>query len=468
MQRNKLFSLLKSLDADEMHWLGKFVRSPFYNSNIHLISLFDVVRKHHPTFSSVRLEKEKLFKKLFPDRPFNTHRMDTMMSRLAGLAEQFMVARRIQQDVFGYKKMLVAEFGERNLYKYFEKGTEKLLTELDEMPYRDETYYREIYETNLNFFGHPGTNNQIGNKVALEKAVVSFNNHKKLTDLKLECALNAIANTGGEKGNAFEKEGEAQKENPLFFLYEKLSLLQRTPEDEENMKVLSEKFMAHIHRFRVEDRNNILKILLNYCARFMNRGLTDFSKVGFELYKNGLENDCLIFNNKISEITFHNVVTCGTSCGEFEWTEFFIEEYKKRLDENIRKDAVTMSKGQWYYEKGDYGNVIETLGYTFKNPQDIFKSKSLLLRTWFELFIEDNSYFEMLMNNIDAFERYTRRNDKINERIKIAFLNFTIYARKIALAIMDKKEMDDLKLEISDNNNNIVLRNWLIKMIGCK
>ena len=443
--------------------MGKFVQSPFYNSNAHLIRLFELLRKYHPAFVSKKLDKEKLSKKLFPEKPFDVRRMDLVMSRLASLVEQFLVARRLQREEFQHKKMLVAEYGERNLYRFFEKGTERLLTDLETMPYRDETYYKEKYEANLKYFGHPGTSNQIGNAGVLQKAVDSFDSHKKLTELKLECALNAIANTGsGQQVNGTEKSDPTK--NPLFFLYEKLSLLQRSPEDEENMKILAEKFMVHIHQFRIEDRNNILKILLNFCTRFVNRGMASFSKVGFDLYKTGLENECLIFNNKISEVAFQNIITFGTMCDEFNWTKYFIEEYQNFLDENIRKDAVIMGLGQWHFQKGEYENVIELLNYSFKNPQDIFKSKSLLLRTWFEYFISDNSYYEMLINNIDAFEKYTKRSDKINERVKGALINFISYSRKILLAKMNFKNLNSIKIEVKEKNN-IVLKTWLLEII---
>lgn len=464
MQKSKLFLLLKNLDTEEMRWLAKFVRSPFYNSNGLLVQLFDLLRKYHPDLRSGQLEKEAVFQKLLPGEPFDVRRVDLLMSRLAGLVEQFLVARRLQREVFQYKKMLVEELGERDLYDFFEKGTDGLLADLEARPYRDEVYFREKYELNLRYFGHPGTGMHTDPKNALQGAVQYFEAYKKLAGLKLKCASNAQADIMGNAKNATPENPDRWPANPVFVLYDKLEKLQRSHGQGEDFQALFDYFRVHIGALNWNDRSNILKILLNHSNRLINKGETAFGPISLELYKLGLEHHALLIYGKLQESIFHNIVTIGTFCREFDWTKNFMETYQNLLEEHTRKEAMALGMGQWHFEKKEYWEAIEILKFPFHQPQDIVKSKSLTIRAWSELFWKDDSYFELLAAQLEAFEKHIRRHREIGTNLSEGSLKFIAYCRKMALLRLEKKSFETLKPDIL-MEQNLLLKNWLLKMM---
>lgn len=155
MKGTKLIALLRSIQPEELHWLAKWVRSPYYNSNTQVVALFDYLRKYAPAFDPSKLSKEKAFERLFPDKPYDDQRLRLLMFRLSGLIEEFLVAQRLKRDRLACQQLLQAELGERNQYELFIKKNQELGVQMENTPYRDEHYYLAQWRRQHDYFFHP-------------------------------------------------------------------------------------------------------------------------------------------------------------------------------------------------------------------------------------------------------------------------------------------------------------------------
>jgi hypothetical protein len=79
MHQSKLISLLKTFTKKEIKEFSSFVKSEFYNKNKQLIDFTDYICKYYPEFTAVELEKEEVFKKLFPSQKYDEPKMRYMM-----------------------------------------------------------------------------------------------------------------------------------------------------------------------------------------------------------------------------------------------------------------------------------------------------------------------------------------------------------------------------------------------------
>ncbi len=78
-------------------------------------------------------------------------------------------------------------------------------------------------------------------------------------------------------------------------------------------------------------------------------------------------------------------------------------------------------------------SVMEFLliNHPFNKPLQIIKAKSLLIRTYFEQFLQDGSYYELVIAQTYAFEKYIRRSKDISKEKSIShsfppiFINFS-------------------------------------------
>lgn len=472
MKDSKLFVLLRTLSADEMRWLNKFVKSPFHNSNQHVVHLYELLRKHHPELPHPKLSKEALFKKLFPKASFDIQRLRLVMHRLAKQVEAFLVAMRLREQSFEQDKLLVAELSRRNTFELFQKKTKELLQQLEEKPFRDRQYYKHREELYLQWYRHPVTNKQAVGMGTLYMAMDNLDAYFSLSKIQLSAALQERAKTLAEEYEVryFEEVraiGQTSFESPnlLFLLYSSLIKLQMAPDDHALYEKVAGLFLKVLPRIRKVEKQDILRILINFTSRQLNRGNEDYLIKTFNWYRTGLDANFLLFNNELTENTFSNIVKLGGHCQEFEWTEKFIHDYEGYLDEQIRKDAVTISLGALRFSQKDYFKTVELLAnHRFQKTYQFLSAKTLILRSYLELYTVDNSYFDLLVAQTNNFEKYIRNNKSISPSKAEAYLSFAKFIRKIAKTKFETKKKERLAAQIMETKN-LMLKRWLIRKI---
>lgn len=457
MKKSKLVRTLSILTTEEMKRLLPFVQSPYFNSNSNIIKLYKLLRLHHPDFNSPKLTKEKVFTKLFPNKPYAHQQFLNLMSEFYRLLEKYLIQLQVEKKEMQQQKLLLEAYEERpNCFSVFEKKYNWLNNKLDNLPFRDEIYFHKKKELYLKYYSHPDADIQVGDKGTLHKAVECFNAQKKLDNIKLKCALNARTNTIKDK-----KDLKITFNNPLLDLYEKLEQFQRV-ETEEDFDKLIELFKSNIHLLRMEDKRNVLKILLNYCVRQTNTGHSEYYLTCLNLYKLGLDYNCLLTRGKMTENTFQNIVVMATNCQEFEWAKKFMNKYQYLLNAESKEDAVNMSMGLWYFERKEYEAAIDIVQHDFKAPLDILKSKALLVRSWFELWIKNENYFDFLINQLNAFEKFVRRNKSLTPKLKEAYLKFIFYTKNIINKCWDQKSLYEIQVKIQQEKS-LALKRWLLE-----
>ena len=445
MYKSKLVRTLRILTASEMKQLLFFLQSPYFNTNSNIVKLYKVLQRYHPGFASPRLAKEEVFKKLFPSRPYAHQQLLNLMSEFYALLEKYLVILQLEKKEMLQNRLLLEAYAERpNCYVFFEKKYDLLNREMDTLPFRDDIYFSLKKELSLMYYAHPDTNMQTGDKGTFYKAVEYFEAQKKLTDIKLKCALNARINTVNETHKRNINDFQLLSENPLFNLYAQLELFQRS-EEAVDIEELVNGFKSSIHLLRSDDKRNVMKILLNHSNRHANIGHMNYSYISLELYKLGLEHDCFLENKRMSKNIFTNIVSIGAMCRDFNWTEKFIKEYQNTLDNNIKEDAVKISLCVWHFERKEFDEAIDAARHSFSEPMDVLKSKIIQIKSWFELWQKNESYFDILIAQLDAFEKFIRRDKLIRANVKDATLKSISYTRKLIGYLGDTTSINKLR-----------------------
>lgn len=453
---------MSTLDEEELKGLLPFLKSPFFNSNPSIVKLYRLLRKYHPDFSSRQLNKEFIFKKIFPERAFDYNKLHNLFSDFTRLLEKYLSVLELQKNKIEERKMLIQSYMDRDgAYHLFEKEIHRLDQYIEQLLFRDERYFYEKEWLNLCQYGHQGNTKRKAADDTFEKAHFYFNEYIKVKKVKMKCAENERNKTMNmpheNKINAVE--------NPVLELYCNLELLQNNSDDIGLVEKISKDFIAKIHHLRLTDRNNMIKILQNYCARKINRGVVEMGPISLELYQVGLMSECLLINDKMTEATFQNIISTAIFCNQLDWAKSFMDDYKNKMNEEHREDTLAIGMAQWHFSKREYQECIQVMQRNFKESQNQFKAKSILVRTWFELFCLDKSYFEILILQLEAFEKFTRRNKSIHARLAEAYLHFISLVRKIAQHKLEGKNLKKLMKEVQ-NESVLVLRNWLLEKVS--
>ena len=141
MKDTQLISLLKSFSAYEMNRFGKFINSPFFNSNDKVTRLYTLLKKHHPGFNEDAISKEKIFKKIFPGKKFDDKKIRYITYELLNLAEEFLGQINYRKDVFSSNIHILKELIERNQAKLAYKKISDAEANLTQQNYPDDVYY---------------------------------------------------------------------------------------------------------------------------------------------------------------------------------------------------------------------------------------------------------------------------------------------------------------------------------------
>ncbi|MBI1228020.1 MAG: hypothetical protein GC192_22500 [Bacteroidetes bacterium] len=383
------------------------------------------------------------------------------MSDFTALLEKYLAVLQLEKEEITQRKLLLRSYAERpNCYEFFEKKTWELDAELEALPYRDEVYFRDKQQLNLMYFGHPDTDKREDKNNTLKLAIDYFDAYCGFSKIKLKCASNAKFDT-----NIPAKVGQDSidilNQNPVFNLYYRLEEFQRKQESSA-LGGLVDLYVQNIDLLRESEREYILKALLNYCTQQTNSGTKDTIRLSINLYKIGLQYNCLMPFGKLTKNTFQNIVTLGVICEEHDWVKNFMETYSSYLDDNIRVDAVNMSMAQWHFGKKEFDKTVQILQHNFNDQMDVFKAKSFIIRSWYELYVERGDCFDVLMSQLDAFEKFTRRDKMQNPRMKEALLKFISYTKKLVNRHWDDKLVAELGDEIS-KEPNIALKQWLLE-----
>ena len=471
MQKSKLIKLLKTLNKEEFDRLSLFLKSPFHNTNPNITKLYGYIKKYQSDLNSPKLERTKVYSKIFPYKNFDANKMRKLMSAFTQCLQHYLVELELERENFQKRKWLVKALGHRNAFDLFEKETKILLGELENLPYRDIHVYEKSLWLKHDYYFHPLTDKHHEPKIGIEDVMDDLDRFFVLAKLQFGSEMKNRERIYSKKypirllEESIEIGDVFNKENPVFLFYKNIFELydpEKSKSAYENGKQLLTKHLKEISK---DDQINILVSLRNYIIQKINSGLVSHFKDLLEIYKLGLELHIIINNNKIKEADFTNIVHAGCMQKEFDWTEKFINDYEKNLDKSVREDAKILALAILYFHSKNYDEAMNKLGqHQFVHPLYQLTTKTFLMRLWFEKFYENNDYYDFLLAQLDAFEKYIRRNTSISTFKKEENLNLILAIKKMANYIYQKKSakeiIEKMKLFLADEKRIIAIR-WI-------
>lgn len=485
MQNSKLLSFLNQFTKEEMKGLRRFVNSPIHNTDKAIVCLFENIYKYQDNLQSTMLGSRKVYKKIFPDKEFNSNRLSVLQSGLLTLSKEYLALMEYKNEKTLQEKMLIQALGKLNNYDEFKKQANKSINVLEIEEVKDSISYRYLFEFYNAYYNHP-ENLRIDTKNQSDKlAIKNLDLNYIITRIRYVCGQYY----NKDKGISFDEEKALviiqlakllQKENIAIEIYLDLITLCRNDYKQKLYFKTREKLFNHYKKLETIDRRTILTSLVNQLNRVMykkakgNQSIQFFT-YKFELYKFGLEKKILIINNQMTSITFKNIAVIGSYCKAFVWVEKFIEEYQKYLPEKERKSIVGLSLAMLYFHSQKYDKAYDILLEVDSwNEKYYLAGRSLNLRCHYEKFCLEKLEADFVMYKVNAFQLFLKRNKNLASDNKNSYLGF---CKKLLKLIrlkekinkeygfkLDKKERDKIYHEVSEENP-LILKKWLLEKI---
>ena len=462
MQGTKLLKLLKLLSEEEIRQLKKLVQSPFFTTNENILRLYNVLRAAHPEFKS-GIEKEKVFKKVFPKHEFSDSKVRNLFRDMTQLVEQFLIHKELEENTIPKRKLLLKILGERRNAELFEKEENKIKTALEKTAFRDHIYFRNLLDVNSSRLDNIAPQKIKLRAEHLQDSLFLLEMYYQISKEKIETELISFSGII----DLAEKDIQPEK-NLMLDIYNKVQALYL----EDNLVAfegLKNLFFGNLPAFRKSMQQEILTLLLNFGIKKMKEDDFKFNQVVFDLYKVGIEKEILFEENKMSCTTFLNSVVASAKAGAFEWTYSFMDKFDAYLDKEMESEMVedvrALSKSYLFFYEQKFNEAVDLVEqHIFKH--DLYKRSAKIhsIRCYFELFLKDHNYYDLLDNRCAAFKQYLYRDGLALKENREAMRNFCAFLGELVSERLKgnlDKETKGHFLDLLKNYKTIYSRSWL-------
>lgn len=461
MIKSSLIEAFKTFSSKEIKEFAEFVSSPFFNKNINVIKLFELIRKNYPEFEAAKIEKEKIFSKLFPGKPYKDSTLRLLMYYLYELVEKFLAYNRFNTDKFHQKDILLEELFERKLFKDYEKTIDEANKELEGFIVRDAHYFRNRYvfaEHKLSYLAeiymgkyekyltkdniqHFSDNITYFYLISVLKYYAITLNTMYLYNVKIDTGVieNIIKNFNIEQFSNV----------PLITIYYRVILLFLNPDDEENYYKLKQLVIKN------EDQlgsalGDLYINLENYCVRKSRIGDHKFLEESFDIYELELKKRTYSQHGYMPNSFFSSFVVTGCRIKKFDRLRKFINDYKDELHEDTKEAYYFYSLAFLENEEENFEKALEYLAKS--KPEEVYLKMDLRI-------LQCRIYYRLnwnipLQSLLDTFKKTVQNNKYITDVRKDQYNKFIKYTNQLnnirykndiaaAEAVIDELEKGD-------------------------
>ena len=460
----KLYDTLRKLTRKEIREIKKLLKSPFFVLRNDVGDLFETL-SNYVLKDKPFPAKEQVFKMVFPDKSYSYMLLRGTMSDLFELIQEYFLVNKQRSNVFNQRHLLAQIYREKELPKCYQGVVKKTGELLDKYPRRNEFYYRQLLEFQLEEMQSQFSNKRTKtfNLDTISESMDVVYLAQKLKHTCTQFSHQQIFNKEYDFGLLSHLLAPIENERYLsipaiaiyYYCYRFLT--------EPNGDVYFLKFKEILFKDKMNFDQNEIKTLhlhaINFCVRQINRGRAHFSKEILELYQDGLEAGYLLEKGQLSSFSFNNIVAASTKLEEYDWCEKFIEEYAHYLNPEHRHSTVSFNLARLEYSRKNYGEAMLHLqNAAFKDELNTLIAKTMLTRIYYELGETDS-----LFSHLDSFQVYIRRKE-ISDFYRTNYLNNIRFVKKLVSLIREKKQIEAFRAEI-ENEHVLFERPWLLEKL---
>ena len=466
VENNPLISLYRALDKSDVRRLGKWLDSPIHNQRDDVQALHAYLIKANHLYKTSSLAKMRIWKKIFPQDPFDDARLRQTFHWSLKAVEAFLAYTQWSKDPINQRLALVRELQQRNLAGPAERNLAKSRKLLGAIALKDEHRLRQQYRLELQQDEHR-TYYQLNERPRFQEIADTLD----LTYLieKLKASWNMLFHQRVYKTKFkvnFLDEVVAYVQQLDLEQYPVLAIhyygYQGLVDDDESGKTISrlrDAVAKHGELLSEKDLRYVILMAINICITKMNQGKEPYVREAFEWYSLGLAEDAIAENGLLTRATYLNVVSIALKLQEFSWASDFLNSFTHQLEEDIRDNTERFARAQLGYAQQDYDTAMPLLVQVdFKHPVYNLLAKTLLLKIYFEL-----DEFDLLESQVDSMLTYIRRKT-LSDLHRNNFNNIARLTRQLSRLGPNRKKKETLRQKIQDTSP-LSEKKWLAEQL---
>lgn len=451
MKNSKLVELMCVFTPAEMLELRKYAIDFYKLKESPSLKLFFLLEKALPNLDQNDISKKSIFKKIFKQEDFNENKLSKLMSELIKLIEQFVIDVLSPKDFLIEKLYLMRFYYEKNLLKNFETHKRQFQDLLSQsLEGAKKNYFLYQFEE-LVISGELKINNRLADYSKVYKQLNEFYFAEKYRWENL-----ALIN--------LHPQMELTEPNGLYYSTHLILNKLLKENKEEDFLLLFNKMDTFKGKFIAEELVEIFNILLNFTIQKIAIGEIDYYEKCASIFEVMIASEVLVCDDGFIKMgAYKNYITVLIRLNKIDRAIEFLEEFKQYLAPEIREDTYFFNKALLLFEQNDYNMVLEILNKI--KVDDIFykiNQKRLMIKTFYELQKVNDTYFDILNNQLNAFKKYIYTEKSLPEINIEVHKNFV----KILMKILGISKGENARILLLENEikklKRIAEKDWIL------
>lgn len=450
MKESKLIQLLNTLAGDEWKEFEKYIISPYFNGNKKYLPILKYFRSQKSKGVPLNSSPEKIYKKLYPGKPFNKNVMNTMLSGFTKMLEGYLV--QYDYDMPGYNKKIayLRQIEWRNSVPLFRNEIKGFLKEMNSIPFGTVLmdHIKEVIRLRIQEKRKSNYIRKVEADYIQKQDIQFFSNYiNALSDERNLRLVRSLVNK--EHPESFHSRWLNTINTEELFEY----MDENYPEIADKLKVLialhtsknyrknKELLYKHIKLFARSEQTSLILLLEALLIELINDGKRELVSERHLLHRFMLENEMHIYYTKakIQTRLTENIISTALWCKEFRWLENFVKTYSSSFADEMKESLLLYAEACLLFHKKQYPEAMKTIRLVKNLPYYTrFVLKNLELEMLYEM-----KEFPRLHYAIDSYLKF-----KENKSISAVFkksMDQNISAFKILVELAEGRKKGDLK-----------------------
>ena len=477
MKQSKLLSTISQLDRVEFRNLKQFMEIPHFvdvKQKKWVLQLFNILQAYYPKFNHKDLEKEKVFRRIYPNKAYSGVKLNKLMNNLLEVVKKFIVFDYTRkQKSEGYSELVLANFyREKEMDSEFKNTIRSFKKKQNSISVRSRQFYLNEYLIQAKQSEYASFHNQQSTDLNLPDTIRSLDVFYVCARLEHACTLMSqqVYHVPLDlKDSLFQYKELCQfiesndylKVPQIKVLYSVFQLLHWKDDDDRFEELLST-LTQYQAQLSDEQLKAVQAICRSYCIQKYNKGESQYLEKIFKLYKSHLESGHLYYNDGIFAGMLKNLVIVGLKMEEYDWVMNIIELHKDRVAGVESSEKVYhFNLAHYYFETKEYSKSLEHLSIYKENTYFKVSAKRLELKVYYE------TKSPLLESKITAFKIYLFRvsSKVLSETAQERNNNFINILRQIHTPQTYRNSNRINKLIEKINNIKVLDRTWLLQKL---
>lgn len=458
MKDRKLTQLILLLNKEEREEFGLFVRSPYFNKQELLITLWDCFFDFFPNMEGDDFTEKGIWAKVFPGEAFNKSKLAQYLTKLGKLIELFIQIRGAMGSNFALDDLSAKYFYSKKSSYFFEKNHKDFQKKFKKHNPKVPADYLAYYNMEVNDHNHhvavtsnPKLDPLYQNlNLALDQFIII----EKLRLGTLQYINNIGKSTPPDTTFTDQVYEHAkriiEKTSPLAQLwihaYSLISDIQSEPAYHE----LKRFWLMNQQEFDASTNMKIVTVLeVSMRQVFQNRRM-QFMEELFSIYLMQVRQKWLINEGFVYYRTLNNIVFVSLYLKKTTWAKNFIEDHIQYVVPETRDAVYQYNLARVEFAEKKFSECLVRLSQMdLFDTQMALGSKRIQLKAYYELNEND-----LMDSGINALRVYLHRVKGVSDSFKNLhhlFTNVLNRLFKIKVGDKNKDTLQKVKEEIDEN-----------------